>query len=284
MGLENVLAMARGAQTPVEERLDAARRDVPSRAAAAFDGATMSEIASVVRASARAVPSPRRPYDTQAYADDSDDDFVGPAGGSRSAAVVVHRRRAARRVRWLPPPSTAAARLRRRRAADPAGAASASAARLSAMARSLEADTSELSGSRSLNLSEDTDLLLRTPWTRIPREATEADANVPGECPGAGAQSTLPGSSSSGDAEAEMRASPRRPPRPWTGSRRRRRLPRPTSPPPPGARRAARQRVRRGARGRAGPPRARRGTGAQAPGRHPRRARRAGARAGRRRR
>ena len=78
MGLENVLAMARGAQTPVEERLDApetlARRGVA--------GATMSEIASVVRASERAVPSPRRPYDTQAYADDSDDDFVGPAGGA----------------------------------------------------------------------------------------------------------------------------------------------------------------------------------------------------------
>ena len=121
MGLENVLAMARGAQTPVEERLDApetlARRGVA--------GATMSEIASVVRASERAVPSPRRPYDTQAYADDSDDDFVGPAGGAGPppssfideerldaavAAAAEHGRRAA---------------LAAASPADPAGAASA---------------------------------------------------------------------------------------------------------------------------------------------------------------
>ena len=201
MGLENVLAMARGAQTPVEERLDApetlARRGVA--------GATMSEIASVVRASERAVPSPRRPYDTQAYADDSDDDFVGPAGGAGPppssfideerldaavAAAAEHGRRAA---------------LAAASPADPAGAASASAARLSAMARSLEADTSELSGSRSLNLSEDTTHLFSNTMDADSAEATEADANVP-SVP-APAPSTLPGSSSSGDAEAEMRAS-----------------------------------------------------------------------------
>jgi ribonuclease E len=200
--LETVLAMARGAQTPVEERLDApealARRGVA--------GATMSEIAAVVRAGERAVPSPRRPYDTQATydSDGSDDDFVGPAGGAglplssfvdeaqldaAVAAAAEHGRRAA---------LAAASPL------DPAGAASASAARLSAMARSLEADTSELSGSRSLNLSEDTTHLFSNTMDDVTAASlTEADA-APSTAP---APSTLPGSSSSGDAEAEMRAS-----------------------------------------------------------------------------
>ena len=73
------------------------------------------------------------------------------------------------------------------------------------MARSLEADTSELSGSRSLNLSEDTTHLFSNTMDADSAEATEADANVP-SVP-APAPSTLPGSSSSGDAEAEMRAS-----------------------------------------------------------------------------
>ena len=72
------------------------------------------------------------------------------------------------------------------------------------MARSLEADTSELSGSRSLNLSEDTTHLFSNTMDDVTAASlTEADA-APSTAP---APSTLPGSSSSGDAEAEMRAS-----------------------------------------------------------------------------
>ena len=204
--METVLAMARGAQTPVEERIR--RADAPEALARrGVAGATMSEIAAVVRAGERAVPSPRRPYDTSPAtydSDGSDDDFVGPAGGAglplssfmdeaqldaAVAAAAEHGRRAA---------LAAASPL------DPAGAASASAARLSAMARSLEADTSELSGSRSLNLSEDTTHLFSNTMDDVTAASlTEADA-APSTAP---APSTLPGSSSSGDAEAEMRAS-----------------------------------------------------------------------------
>ena len=209
LGLENVLAMARGAQTPVEERRSYGVPEALARRGVA--GATASEIAAVVSAGKRGVPSPRRPYDTRVVGDavsDDDDDFVGPAGGA-----------------GLPPSSfvdeaqldaaVAAAAERGRRAAlaaaspgDAVDAASASAARLSALARGLDADTSELTGSRSLNLSEDTTHLFSNTVDDV-TETTEADASAAAGVDGvaAPAPSTLPGSSSSGDAEAEMRAS-----------------------------------------------------------------------------
>ena len=153
---------------------------------------------SCARASARSPP--RRPYDTQAYADDSDDDFVGPASGS--AAVVVIDKSGGRgggRCRRARPP-----RCARGRPGGPAGAASASAARLSAMARSPEADTSSSPAAVAEPQRGHYELLLQHHGRGF-RGATEADANAPRSR--RRAPSTLPGSSSSGDAEAEMRAS-----------------------------------------------------------------------------
>ena len=203
LGLENVLAMALGAKTPVE---DSTARRVPTRtregapellARRGVVGSTMDEIAAVVAAGERAVPSPRRPYDTRVYEDDSDDDFVGAAGGAgMPVSEVLDEQKLDRAV--------AAAAEHGRRAAlaavspDTVGAASA-AAQLSDMARSLDNTANSQTFSKSsLNLSEDTSHMFSN---TMDDSGLQTEVTVP-----FGSEITK-GSSSSGDAEAEMRAS-----------------------------------------------------------------------------
>ena len=227
LGLENVLAMARGASSPVLElservgqqsskhsRATKRNEDAPEvLARRGVVGSTMDEIAAVVAAGEFAVRSPRRPYHTDAFDDDendgdgySDDDFVGPAGGAGVPGGVSDFVDESQLDRAI-----AAAAEHGRRAAlaavspDPSQQAQASANRLTELAKSLDQSQSqEMSNSRSLNLSEDTTGLFSNTFTFDETRASVpvAPSTVPG-APG----STLPGSSSSGDAEAEMRAS-----------------------------------------------------------------------------